>query len=281
MTPPPGGDEDTGSVWVGTSGWQYDSWRGDFYPEGLPRTKQLAYAATQLNTMELNGSFYSLQRPASYRRWHDETPAGFLVAVKGGRHITHFKRLRDVEVSLANFFASGVTLLGDKLGPILWQLPERVQFDRDVLAEFLGQLPRSVAAATVLARRNDRQLDTADLTASRRPLRHALEVRHRSFRDDDFLGLLDEHDVACVVADSAGKWPMLDESTGSFDYVRLHGHTELYASRYSDRLLDTWADRCRAGASAGRDVHVYFDNDMRGHAPHDAVRLSQRLGLRP
>ncbi|EON23423.1 MULTISPECIES: DUF72 domain-containing protein [Nocardioides] len=281
MTPPPGSDEDTGSVWVGTSGWQYDSWRGDFYPEGLPRTKQLAYAATQLNTMELNGSFYSLQRPASYRRWHDATPAGFLFAVKGGRHITHFKRLRDVEVSLANFFASGVTLLGDKLGPILWQLPERVEFDRDVLAEFLGQLPRSVAAATVLARRNDRQLDTADLTASRRPLRHALEVRHRSFRDDDFLGLLDEHDVACVVADSAGKWPMLDESTGSFDYVRLHGHTELYASRYSDRLLDTWADRCRAGASAGRDVHVYFDNDMRGHAPHDAVRLSQRLGLRP
>jgi uncharacterized protein YecE (DUF72 family) len=265
---------------VGTSGWQYDSWRGDFYPPGLARSKQLAYAASQLNAMELNGSFYSLQRPSSYLRWGDETPEGFVFAVKGGRYVTHFKRLRDVEVPLANFFASGVTLLAEKLGPILWQLPERVVFEPAVLAEFLERLPTSLGEAAALAVHNDRDFEVTDLPHSPQPIRHALEVRHRSFGDDSFFSLLRKHDVACVVADTAGKWPMFDEPTTDFDYVRLHGHTELYASRYSDRTLDTWADRCRAAVNAGRSVHVYFDNDIRGHAPHDAVRLSDRLGIR-
>jgi uncharacterized protein YecE (DUF72 family) len=265
---------------VGTSGWQYDSWRGDFYPPGLARSKQLAYAASQLNAMELNGSFYSLQRPSSYLRWGDETPQGFVFAVKGGRYVTHFKRLRDVEVPLANFFASGVTLLAEKLGPILWQLPERVVFEPAVLAEFLERLPTSLGEAAALAVHNDRDFEVTDLPHSPQPIRHALEVRHRSFGDDSFFSLLRKHDVACVVADTAGKWPMFDEPTTDFDYVRLHGHTELYASRYSDRTLDTWADRCRAAVNAGRSVHVYFDNDIRGHAPHDAVRLSDRLGIR-
>lgn len=279
MPLPENGDR-AGALWIGISGWQYDGWRGDFYPPGLPRTKQLAYAASQFDSMELNGSFYSLQRQTSYLRWRDETPAGFLFAVKGGRFITHFKRLQDVEVALANFFASGVTLLADKLGPILWQLPERVSFDRAVVADFLQLLPTSVAAAVDLAGRNDRQLDVGVLTPSSRRIRHAIEVRHQSFRDEAYFTLLDEHGVASVVADSAGRWPMLEESTGDFDYVRLHGHSELYASRYGDRLIDEWAERCRAGADAGRDVHVYFDNDARGHAPHDALRLSRRLGLR-
>ena len=281
MTPPPGSDDRAAGppIRVGTSGWQYDAWRGDFYPPGLARSKQLGYTASRLNTVELNGSFYSLQRPASYHRWRDETPHGFVFAVKGGRYITHFKRLRDVEVPLANFFASGVTLLAEKLGPILWQLPERVGFEPTVLAEFLEMLPTSLEEAAALAGHNDRGLDVTALPHSPQPLRHALEVRHRSFGDDSFFTLLREHGVACVVADSAGKWPTYDEPTTDFDHVRLHGHTELYASRYSDRTLDTWADRCRAATDAGRAVYVYFDNDMHGHAPHDAVRLSDRLGI--
>jgi uncharacterized protein YecE (DUF72 family) len=282
MTPPPGSaDGATGAlIRVGTSGWQYDAWRGDFYPAGLARSKQLAYAASLLNTMELNGSFYSLQRPSSYLRWRDETPEGFVFAVKGGRYVTHFKRLRDVEVPLANFFASGVTLLAAKLGPILWQLPERVEFEPAVLAEFLEMLPTSLAEAATLAALNDRDLDVTALPHSPQPLRHALEVRHRSFDNDSFFSLLRKHEVACVVADTAGTWPMFDEQTTDFDYVRLHGHTELYASRYSDRTLDRWVERCRADLNAGRAAYVYFDNDMRGHAPHDAVRLSDRLGVR-
>src|SRR5687768_8363975 len=157
MTPPPGSDDRAAGalIRVGTSGWQYDSWRGDFYPPGLARSKQLSYAASLLSTMEVNGSFYSLQRPASYHRWRDETPDGFVFAVKGGRYITHFKRLRDIEVALANFFASGVTLLAEKLGPILWQLPARVEFDRALLADFLAMLPTSLSQAATVAVHND------------------------------------------------------------------------------------------------------------------------------
>ncbi|HEU5038457.1 MAG TPA: DUF72 domain-containing protein [Nocardioides sp.] len=272
-----------GEIRVGISGWTYDGWRGDFYPRGLARRLELAYAAERLDTIEINGSFYSLQRPSSYAAWREQTPDDFVLAVKGGRFITHMKRLRDVEQPLANFFGSGVMALGPKLGPVLWQLPERLEYDAEVLASFFALLPRTFGEMAALARRHDaklrddRALTTCPRGLSGRRVRHALEFRSPSFCTQESFALLREHDIACVVADTAGRWPMAEAVTSDLVYVRLHGDQELYASGYSDAALDRWADRCRAWSDRA-DVVVYFDNDAKGYAPHDAVRLKERLG---
>ncbi|WP_205473261.1 DUF72 domain-containing protein [Nocardioides sp. SYSU D00038] len=263
---------------IGISGWSYRSWRGDFYPEGLRQRDELSYAAERMGSVELNGSFYSLQRPSSYDAWRDATPDDFVLAVKGGRYLTHMKRLRDTDTALANFLASGVLRLGAKLGPLLWQLPESVRFDTERVGGFLASLPRSTGAAAEVAARHDDKVPEPALEAlDDRPLRHALEPRHPSFATAEAVALLREHGVALVHADSAGRWPAFDEDTADFRYVRLHGHTELYASGYDAGRLDAWAERCRGWLAAGQDVHVYFDNDARGHAPHDAVALHRRL----
>ncbi len=270
----------TGSIRVGVSGWRYPSWRGDFFPEGLRQRDELAYLAERMSSAEINGSFYSLQRPTSYQRWREVTPPGFLFAVKGGRFITHLKRLRAVEQPLANFFASGVLTLNEKLGPVLWQLPATARFDADLLEAFLTLLPRTTTQAAALATRHDAKV-TADAavttTDRRRGLRHALEVRHESFRDPQAFRILRRHQVALVLADSAGRWPVIEERTSNLTYVRLHGHTKLYASGYSPASLDRWAERCLTWAASGQDVHVYFDNDARGRAPHDALALQSRV----
>jgi uncharacterized protein YecE (DUF72 family) len=242
-------------VLVGVSGWTYPPWRGDFYPAGLPQREELAYAASRLTSIEINGSFYALQKPESYRRWRDQTPADFVLAVKGSRFITHMKRLGDPEAPLARFFGSGVFELGPKLGPVLWQLPESFEYDAARLAAFFGRLPRT--------------------DPDGRPVRHALEFRSRTFEQAETYRLLREHDVACVLADTAGRWPKVDEDTSDFRYVRLHGDAELYTSGYDDTALDGWADRI---SGWNKDTYVYFDNDAKGYAPHDAVRLIQRLG---
>ena len=268
-----------GGVHVGLSGWQYDSWRGDFYPAKLPAAKRLDYVAQHFDTVELNGPFYSLQRPTSYRAWYDTTPDNFIYAVKGGRYITHLKRLRGVETALANFFASGVLLLREKLGPVLWQLPARTAFDEALVRDFLDLLPRTHAQVASLAAGHDERFRArVHLEAEvRRPVRHALEVRHSSFMTDAFFQLLAERDMACVVSDSP-TWPEIDVTTTDFTYARLHGHTKLYTSGYSSRSLDSWADRCREWSRNG-EVYVYFDNDARGRAPHDALSLMRRLSL--
>ncbi|WP_232212861.1 DUF72 domain-containing protein [Saccharomonospora saliphila] len=268
---------------VGTSGWIYPAWRGVFYPEGLPRRRELEYLAHRVNTVEINGSFYSLQRPERYRRWHDETPDDFVFAVKGGRFITHMKQLRSVEAPLANFFASGVLALGRKLGPVLWQLPPRMAFDPDRLAAFFALLPRTTAEAAELARGHDDKLTFPPYLAidADRPLRHALEVRHPSFLARRCPDLLREHDISLVVADTAGTWPFLDEVTADFVYVRLHGDVELYTSGYSDVALESWARRVTGWQAAGLDVFVYFDNDAKVKAPGDAVALADKVGARP
>jgi uncharacterized protein YecE (DUF72 family) len=268
-----------GEIRIGISGWTYAGWRGDFYPQGLRQRDELAYAAQQLGSVEVNGSFYSLQRPSSYARWAAETPDDFVFAVKGGRFITHLKRLRDVETPLANFLASGVLALGPKLGPLLWQLPERLTYDHALLEDFLTLLPRTTTEAAATAARHDDKLaeDRAlTTTDADRPLRHALEFRSSSFCTDEAFAQLAEHGVGCVLSDSAGKWPMADADTSDVRYVRLHGDQELYASGYSDDSLDRWAERCREW-SPDHDVFVYFDNDMKGFAPWDALRLQQRL----
>jgi uncharacterized protein YecE (DUF72 family) len=272
-----------GRVRVGISGWRYRPWRGTFYPTGLPQRAELAYAAERLSTIELNGSFYALQRPEYYAAWAAEVPEDFVFAVKGSRYVTHLTRLSGGEPALANFFASGLLGLGPKLGPLLWQLPATLRFDAGVLAAFLELLPRTTAAAARLAERHDQRLDGRALTVTDadRPLRHALEVRHDSFADPGAVALLREHGVALVVADTAGKWPFLDEVTAEFVYVRLHGDAELYVSGYDDAALDAWAARARTWSGTGRDVWVYFDNDVKARAPFDAMALAQRLGARP
>jgi uncharacterized protein YecE (DUF72 family) len=234
-----------------------------------------------MNSIELNGSFYSLQRPASYVSWYDETPEGFVFAVKGSRFITHLKRLNDVDVALANFFASGVLALRDKLGPILWQLPERHAFDAVQLEAFFELLPRTTSQALELAGKHDARLDDRDWLQHQpeRPLRYALEARHPEFVGDNVAALLRSHDIAFVVADTAGTWPQNRDVTSDFVYVRLHGAEELYSSGYTDRSLDIWAKDIHHWMDAGRDVYVYFDNDMKVHAPIDAVSLAERLGV--
>lgn len=270
-----------GTIRVGISGWSYPGWRGDFYPKGLVQHRELEYAAQRMTSIEINGSFYSLQRPSSYAAWRDQTPDDFVFAVKGGRFITHMKKLADVEVPLANFFASGVLALGTKTGPYLWQLPPSLGYDAARLASFFDLLPRTLADAAALAEGHDAKVpDDRALTRTEvdLPLRHALEVRHHTFTEPALLELLRAHDVALVVADTAGKWPLIEEPTSDHMYVRLHGDAELYTSGYSEEALDRWAEKCRGWADAGLDVYVYFDNDALGFAPHDARALLDRVG---
>jgi uncharacterized protein YecE (DUF72 family) len=269
-----------GVIRSGISGWVYPPWRAVFYPKGLPQRRELEYASRTLSTIEINGSFYSLQRPESYRNWREQTPEGFVFAVKGGRFITHMKKLRDVDTPLANFFGSGVLALREKLGPILWQLPPSLGFDPDRLADFFARLPRSTGEAAWLARRHDERLTGRSLTETDadRPLRHALEVRHKSFETPAFLDVLREHHIAVVVADTAGKWPLIREVTTDFAYVRLHGDKELYTSGYTDEAIVAWAATVRGFAEGGRDVFVYFDNDAKVHAPFNAICLAEKLG---
>ena len=269
---------------IGISGWRYAGWRGDFYPPGLVQRRELEYAAQRLTSIEVNGSFYSLQRPASYAAWRAATPDDFVFAVKGPRFVTHLKRLVGVDTALANFFASGVLALGPKLGPVLWQLPERLAFDADVLDAFFTLLPRTAGEAAALAIRHDDKVKEGHALVSLEPgvpgdvpLRHALEFRSASFATEEAYDVLRRHGVACVLADTAGRWPRVEQVTSDFVYLRLHGDQELYASGYSDAALDEWADKCRGWLADGLDVFGYFDNDIKGFAPYDAMRLIERL----
>lgn len=290
----------SGRVRIGISGWRYVPWRGEFYPRGLPQRRELEWASRHLGSIEVNGSFYSLQTPDSYRAWRADTPDGFVFSVKGPRFVTHLKKLAGVETAVANFFASGVLALGDRTGPVLWQLPPNLGFDRDRLARFFDLLTRSTAAAAVLAAGHDdkvpegRALTTVD---EDRPLRHVLEVRHATYLDPAFPELLRAHDVGLVVADTAGTWPHLEDLTSDVVYVRLHGDSELYVSGYDDAALDAWAAKVRAWSTGTpppdgprvtppapdrpRDVFVYFDNDVKVRAPFDAMALARRLGVSP
>jgi uncharacterized protein YecE (DUF72 family) len=269
-------------VHIGISGYNYPRWRGPFYPRELPVRQWLEYASRVFNSIELNGTFYSLKSPAVFRRWMEETPeSGFTFAIKGSRFITHNLKLTRAATPLANFYGSGILALGRKTGPFLWQLPPNLRFNAERMKTFLELLPRGSTEAARLARRHDRRLKRGALTkaAPRVRYRHAFEVRHPSFCTAEFYDLLQRHNAALVIADTAGKFPSVEELTADFVYVRLHGSTALYTSDYSDRELDDWADRVRRWGTQGRDVYVYFDNDALAHAPHNARALAERLGL--
>jgi uncharacterized protein YecE (DUF72 family) len=284
-----------GQVRIGISGWRYAPWRGPFYPKGLKQDDELAFAARHFDSIEINGSFYSLQSPELYSAWRDATPQDFVFAVKGSRFITHMKRLRDFEQPLANFFASGPLCLEEKLGPFLWQFPPQLAFDGR-FEPFFAALPRDTHAAADLAARHDRRVRRPGFgTRTLRPLRHAVEIRHATFRTPEFVALLRRHGLALVVADTAGRWPYFEDQTADFAYVRLHGDEKLYVSGYSPSALAHWAKKiaafrrgvpgdapvlaCSEPAPPGaRDVYVYFDNDVKVHAPFDAASLMQKLG---
>jgi uncharacterized protein YecE (DUF72 family) len=286
---------------IGISGWRYTPWRGVFYPQDLPQRLELHYASRVLPTIEINGSFYSLQYPESYRQWRDETPADFVFAVKGGRFITHMKKLKDIEAPLANFFASGLFNLERKLGPILWQFPPNFRYDRPRLQKFFELLPHDTESALKLARRRDSRMKGRSRLAidARRRIRHAMEIRHESFCDPSFIELLREHNIGLVIAETAKRWPMMHDITADFVYMRLHGDKELYKSGYSDRALNRWAERIAAWHQGGepkdaqkvstgkpltskpRDIYCYFDNtDVKLRAPVDAQSLMRKLRLR-
>lgn len=285
-----------GIVRIGISGWTYKGWRGVFYPKKLAHKQELAYAARAFPTVEINGTFYSLQRPTSYATWAAQTPDDFVFAVKGSRYITHMRRLRDIRKPLANFFASGILRLEEKLGPFLWQFPPNFAFTAEKLEEFFTLLPRTTEAAAALGSEHDPWMKGKVFLESSvdRPLRHAIEIRHASFITPEFIRLLRRQRIALVCADTV-EWPRLMDVTADFVYVRLHGSEVLYASGYDAAALDAWAARVAAWARgsqpadgeyastakpprrASRDVYVYFDNDAKVRAPFDAQGLTERV----
>src|SRR5579862_1605346 len=285
-----------GDIRIGISGWNYPPWRGVFYPAKLAHKKELAYAASQFRSIEINGTFYSLQRPEYFAEWDRATPEDFVFAVKGSRYITHMLRLLEVRPALANFFASGILKLSAKMGPILWQFPPNFKFEPVRLENFFRLLPRDTESAVRLARRHDKRVSGRAWmrTDVNRRIRHGMEIRHQSFVTPEFIELLREHDVALVCADTV-EWPRLMDLTSDFVYCRLHGSEELYASGYDAKSLDDWAMRVAAWARgkepsdaekiiAGpapklskRDVFVFFDNDAKIRAPFDAQGLISRV----
>jgi uncharacterized protein YecE (DUF72 family) len=284
----------SGIIRVGIAGWTYEPWRGTFYPKGLKREQELEYAASQFRSLEINGTFYGMQKPAVFAHWADQVPADFVFSVKAPRYITHILRLRDPLVPLANFVASGLLRLGIHLGPILWQFPPNFRFDPGRIEPFLRLLPHDTEAAAKLGAKHDGKLHAPAWLEvnAKRPIRHAFEIRHESFRCEAFIELLRAHGVALVCADSV-EWPRLMDVTADFVYCRLHGSEELYASGYDNAALEMWARRIRAWARgdepddaerAGgkarprkRDVFVYFDNDRKVRAPANALELMRRL----
>ena len=287
----------TAQIRIGVSGWRYEPWRGVFYPDGLKHDDELAYISHQFSSIELNGSFYSLQRPHNFQQWHDQTTQNFCFSVKGPKYITHIKRLADCRIPLANFFASGLFNLREKLGPILWQFPANFKFDAVRLTDFFEWLPRSSSDAEKLAseheaRFNDRvELDAGGLAR----LRYVMEVRNPTFACVEFIDLLKKHDIGLVVSDSDGRWPVFEDLTSDLVYLRLHGSEELYASGYDQTAIERWRERIDAWVKGGepkdarrvtgdashqeRDVFCYFDNDAKVMAPRDARTLMQQLGL--
>ncbi len=237
-------------AFIGTSGWNYEGWKDAFYA-GVRRKDWLRYAAERFTGLEVNATFYGLQRRSTFERWRDETPPGFGFAVKGNRYLTHNKKLLDPEEPIRRE-RERAEVLGAKLKAVLWQLPGQLQLDGERLRRFLAALREGW------------------------PVRHAVEFRHPSWFTAEVADALRAHGVAACQSDAAD-WPMWEEVTADLVYVRLHGHTRTYASAYHSRLLRLWAGRTRAWLAEGRDVHVYFDNAAEGAAPRDALRLLEML----
>lgn len=246
-----------GPIRIGIGGWTYEPWRGNFYPEDLTQKRELHYASRQLTSIEINGTYYSTFKPASWAKWRDETPDGFVFAVKGSRYCTNRKLLASAGESVARFVGQGLSELGDRLGPINWQLMATKKFDADDVDAFLALLPRELAG---------------------RPLRHALEVRHASFNDPRFVEIARRHQVAVVLADDA-EFPAIDEPTADFTYARLQRSEETVKTGYKPAALKSWATRAKTWAKRG-DVFVYFIAGAKERNPAAAQALIELVGKR-
>ena len=261
---------------VGVGGWTYEPWRGNFFPEGLPHSRELEYASRQLTTIEVNATYYGTLKPASFKKWHDETPDGFVFSLKASRYATNRRVLADAGESITRFVESGLSELGQKLGPIVWQFMPGKVFEPQDFEAFLALLPASVDGQT---------------------LRHAVDVRHESFMTLEYLALARRYRVATIFTD-AEKFPSFADLTSGFVYARLMMSDALMAAGYADAALDAWAERARLWAAgsapadlpsleapaigcATRDVFVYFINGAKERAPAAAVALLARLGLTP
>lgn len=264
----------TAQIRVGIGGWTFEPWRDNFFPKGLPHSQELSYASRQLSAIEVNGTYYSLQSPKTFARWRDETPDGFVLSLKAPRYTTNRRVLADAGESIEKFVGSGLAELGDKLGPLVWQLPPTKEFDPDDLAAFLRLLPR--------------RLDG-------RPLRHVLDVRHPSFMTTPYLALAREHGVVTVFADSAD-YPSFADLTGEFVYARLMRSQSHFKAGYAPKALQGWAEAAqtwargdepaglprvesaRAEVTGPRDVYVFFISGAKERAPAAAVALLKALG---
>lgn len=283
-----------GTIRLGTAGWVFEPWRKSFYPEGLKQKDELSYSSARLGNIEINATFYSHQKATSFENWASQTPDDFVFTVKGHQLVTHIKRLKDVELPLANFFASGVMALGKKLGPFCWQLPGNSKYDAERMKTFLGLLPQTPEALVALATKSDYGKNPPYLDASGiTKVRHAIEVRHESFADPRFIAQLRAHNVALVVADTV-EWPYTDQ-TADFAYARLQGApgAESYTpDQRTERAgwLKSWSEgKSASGAplvaeaadtGAGRDVFAFFVSTDKEHAPDNARAVMATLGLK-
>jgi uncharacterized protein YecE (DUF72 family) len=285
---------------VGISGWRFAPWRGVFYPKGLRQTDELQYASRQLNFNEINGTFYSLQTPSSFESWYKATPDDFVFAIKGPQEITHRKRLKGIEKALANFLASGLLGLEEKLGPILWQFPPNFKYDHAKMEAFFKLLPRDTKSAASMARKHDEYLNGRAITKvkTNRPLRHAVEIRHYSFKVPEYVELLRNHGIAMVNSDTTGRWPVMEDVTSDFCYLRLQADEKLYKNGYTPAALKTWAKKIVVWQKGGepedakrvtppldkpakpRDIFISFVDDEKVRSPIDALALSELLGIR-
>ena len=286
----------SGQIRIGISGWLYQPWRGDFYPKGLSQKRELEYASRKLNSIEMNGTFYSLKTPKNFQTWYDTTPDDFIFSIKGSRFITHMRRLKNIEAPLGTFLSQGLLRLGKKLGPILWQLPPNFKYERDRLEDFLALLPATHEHASTFAEKYNEYTKGKPWlkVETNHKLRHAIEIRNHSFVNDEFIKLLRRYKIALVAADTT-EWPLLMDVTSDFTYCRLHGSEKLYSSGYSDEALAIWKQRILTWAEGGevrdsrkasdstapkrksRDVFLYFDNDQKVRAPYDAQSLQSKI----
>ena len=261
-----------GSVYVGIGGWTYEPWRGVFYPKGLPHARELEYAGEHLTSIEINGTFYRTQTPATFRKWASEVPENFVFAVKGPRYAVNRRVLAEAGDSIRRFLNSGVTELGNRLGPLLWQFSPFKKFDDADFGGFLELLPKTFDGQT---------------------LRHVVEVRHDSFKTGAFIALLRRFDVPVVFAEH-DRYPAIADIAGDFVYARLQKGDEKLEAGYPPKALDGWAARAKTWAQGGepkdlprvdataarkqpRDVFVYFIHEAKLRAPAAAMALIERL----
>jgi len=244
-----------GKIRIGIGGWTYPPWRGSFYPEKLPQSKELEYASSHLGAIEINATFYGRQKPKSWENWEKIAPDGFQFAIKGSRYCVSRSKLVESAESIANFFGQGFGVLGPKLGPVLWQFAPFKKFDRDDIAGFIDLLPQEIDGIRV---------------------RHAIEPRHKSFDDEKFFELCTARNIAIVLEDS-DDYPAIDADTADFAYARLQRMSEELPTGYEDAALDGFAEKARKWIEGGRDAYIFMINGAKVRAPAAALALQERL----